>query len=63
MFFAVNFLVDMLARVGFKEECEASELGAVCRDPPGAEEAIGGVTGGTGAHQCQWKGAGTMIYC
>lgn len=55
MFLAVNFSVDMLATDGFKEECEASELAAVCRDPPGAEE-------GTGAHQCQWKGAGMMIY-
>lgn len=55
MFLAVNFSVDMLATDGFKEECEASELAAVCRDSPGAEE-------GTGAHQCQWKGTGMMIY-
>lgn len=56
MFLAVSFLVDMLATDGFKEECEVSEIAAVCRDLPGAEE-------GTGAHQCQWKGAGKMIYC
>lgn len=36
------FSVDMLAKDGFKEECEAAELAAVCRDPPGAEWAGGG---------------------
>lgn len=51
-----QLLEGMLARGGFKEECEASELAAVCRDPPGAQE-------GTGAHRCQREGAGTVIYC
>lgn len=28
------FSVDMLAKDGFKEECDAAELAAVCRDAP-----------------------------
>jgi len=52
IFFAVNFSVDMLAKDGFKEECEAAELAAVCREPPSVE---GGLEDGTRARQGQWK--------
>lgn len=45
IFFAVNSLVDMLAKDGFKEDCGAVELAAVCRDPAGVE---GGLEKGTG---------------
>lgn len=50
IFCAVNFSVDLLAKDEFKEECEAAELAAVCRAPPGVE---GGLGEGTSTRQGQ----------